>query len=82
MKVNNSTFGGTFPLKTDGVLTKNSLFFSIANYAPEFGAKLLILLVISAKTFSDILQFGLLCPEGLALLLGDTFFYQKPVKML
>ena len=70
------TFRGTFSCNTDRVLTTNCLIFSIANHAPEFGPKLSILLIISARVFSDLLQLGLLGHEGLALLLGDTLVYQ------
>ena len=71
------TFRGTFSRNTDRVLTTNSLIFSIANHALEFGPKLSILLIISARVFSDLCQLDPLGNEGLALLLGDTLFYQS-----
>ena len=67
------TFRGTFSGNTDRVLTTNCFILSIANHAPEFGPKLSVLLVISSRVFSDLLQLGPLGREGLALLLGDTF---------
>ena len=70
------TFRGTFSRNTDRVLATNCLFFSIANHILEFGEKLSVLLIISARVFSDLLQLGPLSHEGLALLLGDTLFYQ------
>ena len=66
------TFRGTFSRSTNS--TTNSLVLTLANHAPEFGPKLSILLVISARIFSDLLQFGPLGHEGLALLLGNTFY--------
>ena len=58
------------------VLTTNCLFVSITNHAPKSGAKLAILLVITAKIFTDLRKFGPLSHEVLALLPGNTFFYQ------